>query len=342
MNAVCHQGDFPIAAVALEHLHIYGQCDRLMAAGADLRWVYDDDPQKVEDFCIRYPGVKRARCLDEILGDSTIKLVAAAAVPNQRGTLGCRIMDSGKDYFTAKPSFTSLEHLAEARRTVQRTSRKYMVYYNERLCSESAILAGQFVADGMIGRVVQVLGMGPHRLSPPQRPEWFFKKECYGGILSDIGSHQVEQFLFFSGAGNAEVMSARVANFHNPDRPEFEDFGEASLRADNGASGYFRVDWLTPRGLGTWGDGRIFLLGTKGYIELRKGLDVARDRAGDQMYLVTEESEQHVSASGKTGHPFFGELILDCLNRTERAMTQAHVFKVAELSLLAQHKAEIG
>ena len=40
-----------------------------------------------------------------------------------------------------------------------------------------------------------------------------------------------------------------------------------------------------------------------------------------------------------TGYPFFGQLILDCLNRTENAMTQEHAFKAAELCLTAQEKA---
>jgi predicted dehydrogenase len=177
-------------------------------------------------------------------------------------------------------------------------------------------------------------------LDAPSRPEWFFKKEKYGGILTDIGSHQIEQFLFYSGARDAEVRSARVANFGHPEYLEFEDFGEASLIADNGCSNYFRVDWFTPAGLGTWGDGRLFILGTEGYIELRKYIDVARDGTKDHLYLVTQEGEQHMVLEGKVGYPFFGQLILDCLNRTENAMTQEHAFKAAELCLKAQKFAQ--
>lgn len=191
----------------------------------------------------------------------------------------------------------------------------------------------------MIGRVVQVLGLGPHRLNAPSRPAWFFERARYGGILCDIGSHQIEQFLFYSGAADAQVVSARVANFNHPDYPELEDFGEANLDGDNGASSYFRVDWFTPDGLSTWGDGRLFILGTKGYLELRKYVDVARSRTGDHLYLVDEAGERHLELAGRVGSPFFGELILDCLNRTERAMTQAHAFKAAELCLKAQRAA---
>ena len=211
-----------------------------------------------------------------------------------------------------------------------------MVYFSERLHVESAMHASDLVHGGAIGRVLQVLGLGPHRLNKPSRPEWFFKRADYGGILCDIGSHQFEQFLHFSGATDATITQSAVANFANPDHPEFEDFGEASLLGNNGTSNYVRVDWFTPDGLSTWGDGRTVILGTKGYIELRKYVDVARDRAGDNLYLVDDRGEQHMNVTGKVGFRFFGELILDCLNRTEHAMTQAHAFKAADLCLRAQ------
>jgi predicted dehydrogenase len=329
-------GEFVFAAAFLEHGHIYGQCNGLIEAGAQLKWVYDPDPQKVEAFRSTYPQTQVARSFDEILADPVVRLVAAAAIPSERGALGCRVMQAGKDYFTDKTPFTALGQLAEARRVAAATGRKYMVYFSERLHVECAMHAGDLIHGGAIGRVIQVLGLGPHRLNKPSRPSWFFTRAQYGGILCDIGSHQVEQFLFYSGATDATVTQAAVGNFANADTPEFEDFGEASLVGDNGTSHYIRVDWFTPDGLGTWGDGRTVILGTKGYIELRKNLDVGRDPQGDQIYLVDGAGERHINVAGQVGFRFFGELILDCLNRTEKAMTQAHAFKAAELSLQAQ------
>ena len=339
-NPVVGSGDFPFAAMHLDHGHIYGQCNGLIEAGGELRTVYDPDPEKVARFRERFPEARVAGSADEILDDPEIRLVTAAAIPSERGPLGLRVMDAGKDYFTDKTPFTSREQLEAARRKVQETGQKYMVYYSERLHVECAVFAGELVNDGVIGRVIQVLGLGPHRLSAPSRPAWFFQKAKYGGILTDIGSHQIEQFLTYSGAKDAEVRNAAVANYNHPDYPELEDFGEASLVADNGCSNYFRVDWFTPDGLSTWGDGRTIILGTEGYIELRKYTDVARGEGGDRLYLVTQEGESHMSLAGKVGFPFFGQLILDCLNRTENAMTQAHAFKAAELCLQAQDQAQ--
>jgi len=337
---VCQPGDFAFAAGALDHGHINGQCNGLIEAGGELRWVFDPDPLKVEDFRKKFPQVKVARSLDQILADPEIQLVAAAAVPSERGPLGVRVMRAGKHYFTDKAPFTETEQLAEARRVVAETGKKYMVYYSERLHVECAVFAGDLVKQGAIGRVVQVLGLGPHRLSAQSRPAWFFEKAKYGGILCDIGSHQIEQFLFYAGAFDATVTSARVANYANKDYPELEDFGDASLIGDNGATCYFRVDWLTPDGLRTWGDGRTVILGTEGYIEMRKYIDVSREAEGDQLFLVNKQNEQHFALAGKMGFPFFGRLILDCLNGTETAMSQNHAFKAAELCLKAQAVAQ--
>ncbi len=333
---VVRPGEFVFAAAHLDHGHITGQCSALIEAGGTLKWVFEPDEKKRADFLRRFKQAKAARSLDEILADPEVKLVTAAAVTSERGPLGCRVMEAGKDYFTDKAPFTTLAQIAQAKAVVARTKRKYMVYYSERLTSEAGMFATDLVAGGVIGRVVQVTGLGPHRLNKPSRPAWFFQREKYGGILCDIGSHQCEQFLTYAGVTEATVTSAAVGNFANPDTPELEDFGEASFVGNNGSTNQFRVDWFTPNGLGTWGDGRTFILGTKGYIELRKYIDVAREKKGDHVYLVDDKGEHHLSVDGQVGARFFGEFILDCLNRTEKAMTQAHAFKAAELCIQAQ------
>jgi predicted dehydrogenase len=337
---VCQPGEFLFAAVGLDHGHIFGMCNGLLEAGGTLKWVYDPDPAKVAAFRVRYPQATVARSENEVLEDVEVRLVAGAAVPVDRAALGERVMRGGKDYFCDKPPLTTLAQLADARRTVSATGRKYAVYFSERLHVESAVLAGQLVSRGAVGDVVQVLGMGPHRINPSARPAWFWDKERYGGILCDIGSHQIEQMLYFTGAKGGRIVFSRVANYAHKDHPRFEDFGELALVTDTGAAGYCRVDWFTPDGLPTWGDGRTFILGTEGYIELRKYIDIGRDGSSDHLYIVDRTGETHIPASGQVGYPYFGALILDCLERTERAMTQEHAFTAAELCITAQEQAE--
>lgn len=338
-SRVCGPGEFSIAAVGLDHGHIYGMVNGLTEAGATLKWVWDPDPAKVAAFVKAYPGVRAAGSEAQILTDPEIKLVAGAAVPSDRCALGLRVMNAGKDYFTDKAPMTTLAQLALARQTAASTGKKYAVYYSERLHVECAVHAGDLIAGGAIGRVLQVIGLGPHRLNAANRPGWFFDKPRYGGILCDIGSHQIEQYLAFSGARNATVVRSQTANHAHPEYPGLEDFGEALLVGDNGTSNYFRVDWFTPSGLGTWGDGRTVILGTEGTIELRKYIDVARQATSDHLYLTDSRGEHHLELAGKVGFPYFGRLILDCLNRTENAMTQEHAFRAAELCLKAQEAA---
>lgn len=338
---VVKRGDFTFSAVALDHGHIYGMCNGLIEAGAELKSVYDPDPAKLDAFRKAYPGVKQAGSEEEILSDPEVRLVAGAAVPNERCALGLRVMDAGKDYFTDKTPLTTLEQLAAAREMCNKTGKKYMVYYSERLHSESAVFAGQLIQQGAIGKVVQVLGLGPHRLDAPNRPGWFFEKEKYGGILCDIGSHQIEQILYYTGSKDAAVTCSQIGNFNHPGYPELDDFGDASLLTDTGAAGYFRVDWFTPDGLQTWGDGRSFILGTEGFIEMRKYMNFGTSGGPDHLFLANGKEETHYHLSGKVGYPFFGQLILDCLNRTENAMTQDHAFKAAELCVKAQMEARV-
>ena len=337
-NPVVKKGEFVFAAIGLDHGHIRGMTNGLLEAGATLKWVYDPDPKKAESFRKAYEatGVRVAEREEQVLDDPEVQLVAAACVTSERAALGIRVMKSGKDYFVDKAPLTTLEQLETVKQAIRETGKKYMVSYSERLQSESAVYAGGLIQKGAIGKVIQVLGMGPHRLNAPSRPDWFFRKKYYGGILCDIGSHQIEQFLYYTGARDATVINSEIGNYNHPEYPELDDFGDATLVGDNGAMGYFRVDWFTPDGLSSWGDGRTFILGTEGYIELRKNVNVAEEKTGNHVFLVDKEGEHYINATGKTGFPYFGQLILDCIHRTENAMTQEHALKAAELSVKAQ------
>ena len=336
---VVETGEFRVGVIGLDHGHIFGMCHGLVDAGAQVVAVYDPDSVKVDAFRSQFPDAEPMGEERALLDRTDVHLVASAAVTADRGPLGLRVMEHGKHYFSDKAPFTTLEQLEAAKASVLETGLIWAVCYSERVQNESGVFAGQLIEEGAIGTVLQVLGMGPHRLNASSRPDWFFRKERYGGILTDIGSHQVEQFLYYSKATDARVLHSKVANYNHPDYPELEDFGDATLVADNGATNYFRVDWFTPAGLSTWGDGRTFILGTEGYLELRKYTEVARDAGGDQVYLVNGTGEKHFSVAGQVGFPYFGALILDCLNGTDTAMPQAHTFKAAELSLIAQRDA---
>ncbi len=334
---VVEPGQFKFAAAFFDHGHIYGQANGLKEAGGECKWAWDPDPGRLKKFCESYPQAKPARSYQEILDDPDVRLITAAAIPSDRAEIGFQCMRAGKDYFTDKSPFTTLDQLAQAKRVVAETGRRYLCNYSERTHTEAAWYTGELIKQGAIGRVLQVLILAPHNLNKGQRPDWFFDKSKYGGIITDIGSHQFDQFLYFTGSKDGTVNFARVENFENPETPGLEDFGEASVTTDTGASCYCRMDWFNPKGLRTWGDGRTFVLGTDGYIEVRKYIDITIEpQESEVLYLVDHEGEKRISCRGKIGFPFFGKMILDLVNGTDHAMTQEHCFKAAELSMKAQ------
>lgn len=338
-HQVCSGDEFPFGVIGLEHGHIFAMCNGLIESGAKLTRVYDDDPNKVAEFLNRYPQAVAAASEEEILNDPKIRLVACAIRPCRRCEIGLRVMEHGKDYFSDKPGMLTLEEVEAARTCCARTGQKYMIYFGERVHVEGSVFAQQLIEQGAIGRVLQMTILAPHRLNKETRPDWFFCPEKGGGIIADIGSHQIEQFMTFCGSDHIKIISSVVANHANRDYPDFEDFGECMLAADNGATGYFRVDWFTPDGLGAWGDGRVFIVGTEGTIEIRKYINVAESSNGDNVYLVNKQGEYKYEVTGKTGFVFFGQFLKDCMERTENAMSQEHVFAVMTVTIQAENQA---
>jgi predicted dehydrogenase len=328
---------FAFAAIGLNHGHIYGQTEVMIKAGCRLKAFFAPEDDLAAAYSARFPDARRVADERAILEDPEISLVIGAGILSDRAPMAVRAMRSGKDVMLDKPGATTLEQLAELRRMQAETGRILSILYSEHYTQPATVAAGELVKAGAIGRVVQTLGLGPHRIGNYQRPDWFWKRARTGGILTDIGSHQVEQFLFFTGSDRAEIVASQVANFDHPDTPEFEDFGDIMLRSDN-AAGYTRVDWFTADGLPVWGDGRLFILGTEGTIELRKYVDIAGQPDGNHLFLVDRAGTRHIDCTG-TKITYGEQLRDDVLNRTETAMPQKHCFLATELALTAQAKA---
>ncbi|WP_299550843.1 Gfo/Idh/MocA family oxidoreductase [uncultured Tateyamaria sp.] len=325
-------------ALGLDHRHIYGMTENMQAVGARcLGFWTEGNPQPLAGYAKRFPDLHRFDTLEAALVAGA-DLALVSNIPGDRADVAIQAMRTGHDVMSDKPGCTSLEQLNAIKACVAETGRIWSINFSERFEVPCVTLADQLVQDGAIGRVVHTTGLGPHRLNRPTRPDWFFQRERYGGVLSDIASHQIDQFLHFTGSDQAQVTMAHVANHANPDDPGLQDFGEVALRSDH-ASGYIRVDWYTPDALPTWGDGRLTLLGTEGYIELRKYVDVNGREGTDYLVLVNGDRCETIDARD-AGLPYFERLAHDIAHRTETAMTQAHCFKVMELALQAQAMAE--
>jgi predicted dehydrogenase len=325
------------AAIGLNHGHINGQVDAVTRGGGQLAAFFAKEPELADAFAKRYPSAVRARSEREILDDPDIRLVVSAAIPDERAPLGTEVMRHGKDFMVDKPGAVTLAQLAEARRVQAETKRIYSVLI-ERHESKSVQKAAELIKAGAIGRVIQTVALAPHRMSPATRPPWFFDRPRYGGILCDLASHHVDQFVFFTGSTSAEIVAAQIGNVQNPQYPGLEDFGDVMLRG-NGGTGYIRADWFTPDGLGVFGDGRTTILGTGGYIEIRKSVDIAGRPGGNHLFLVDQKGTQYVDCAS-VPLPYGERLVDDVLNRTQTADDQARTFLAMELALRAEHEAK--
>jgi predicted dehydrogenase len=334
------------AVCGMSHDHIYGMIGAIQRGGGTLVMAWGGEDDKIAAFTKRYPDVKIVKTQDEILDDPSLQLVLSSQIASERAGIGIRAMKRGKDFLSDKPGITTLEQLAAVRATIAATKRIYAIMYSERLEVKAAVYAGVLIQQGAIGKVIQTINIAPHQVSQHAgdagggtgRPEWFWHPEQYGGILCDIGSHQVDQFLFYTGSTSAEIAESQIANVRHPEHPKFQDFGDMVLRGDRGL-GYVRLDWFTPDGLGTWGDGRLFVLGTDGYIEIRKYIDVANKKQGNNLFLVDKKQSRYIDCNNMP-LPFGPQFVADVVDRTHTAQDQTQCLLAAELVIKAQRAAK--
>jgi len=330
---------FKLGVIGIDHGHIFGMLGNMVAQGCTCDAYWTDGPAVTETkFREVFPHLTKADDRRRILDDPAIKMVLISAVPADRAKFAIEAMEAGKDVMVDKPGCTTLEQLAAIREVQARTGRIWTVNFSERFEVPAVTKAEELVFGGAIGRVIQTVGLGPHKQNLKTRPDWFFDPTRFGGILCDIGSHQIDQFLHFTGSTTATVAHALVENTTMPDHPGFQDFGEIVLRSDKG-HGYVRVDWFTPNGLPTWGDGRLFIQGTEGQIELRKYTDIGRAHVTNNLFLVNGDKNELIPCED-AGLPYFPRLTADVEDRTETAVGQTHTFTTTELAIQAQMKAD--
>jgi predicted dehydrogenase len=336
------------AVCGMSHDHIYGMIGAIQRGGGVLTAIYVSEPVKLAKAKKQFPNVKFVASEEAILNDSSVQLVLSSKIASERAKLGIRVMKAGKDFLSDKPGITTLADLADVRKTIAETKRIYAIMYSELLEVKAAVKAGELVQAGAIGKVIQTINIAPHQVvqggggmngGGDPRPDWFWNPDQYGGIFVDIGSHQVDQFLYYTGSTHAEIAESQIANIRHPEHPRFQDFGDMVLRGNKGF-GYVRLDWFTPDGLGTWGDGRLFILGTKGYIEVRKYTNVAVSTQGNNLFIVDDKQSKYIDCNNVT-LPFGPALVADIVNRTHTAQDQEQALLAAELVITAQRSAKL-
>jgi predicted dehydrogenase len=325
------------AAIGLDHRHVYDLTAGLLAAGAVCAG-YDPattDPRVLAGFRKRFPDVPAA-ARERLMDDRSIDFIVLCAVPRDRAAIAIEAMRCGKDVMVDKPGVTTTDHLAAIEAAVSETGRIWSICLG-RLTSPAVQAAIGVARSGELGRLVSLTSLAPHRLNRALRPDWFFDREAYGGIINDIGVHSIDQFLAFADVSDATIAASMIGSFGTAP-PGFEDFAEITLRSGS-MTGTMRMDWFTPDGLADWGDGRLFLVGTEGTLELRKNLDIEGRMGGDHMFVANRQRTRYQDCSGLPV-TYFRDFLDDVADRSGRMMDGGRVFSVCRLALRCQATAE--
>jgi predicted dehydrogenase len=328
-----------LGVIGIDHGHIFDMLDEMIKEGCNCKHFWTEgSPLTLKEFDSKYPNIKRVENKNEILNDDTVDMVLISSIPKDRADLSIKVLKAGKDVMVDKPGCTTLNQLNDLKKTIKETGKIWSVNFSERFHVAAVTKAEELVKEGIIGKVKQTMGIGPHRQGNYERPDWFYDRNSYGGIITDIGSHQIHQFLVFTNSNNVKITHALAENTTRKEKPGFQDFGEINLTG-NGGHGYIRLDWFTPDALPTWGDGRLFILGDKGFIEIRKYTDLAHSNNGNHLIYANNDEVKHVDCSD-VKLPYFRNLINDVLNKTETACSQELTYLSMELAIKAQEIAE--
>lgn len=326
-----------IGVIGIEHLHVFELVDGLLGAGA-VAIAHADCDDSLGALYADWQPASQIMGVEQVLHDDRIDLVVVCGVPSERAAVTCAALHAGKDVLSAKPGVTTAAQLDAVRSAVTASGRRWWVLFSERFANPAVLHAVALARAGAVGDVVAVTGSAPHRLGPDARPEWFFDAERSGGILVDLATHQVDQFLAVTGADPSQVavVSAAVGAVKDWGSDErrvgFHDIGELVL-AGPGVRGQHRVDFLEPDGFPTWGDTRLMVTGTDGRMEVR--IDVHAD-GGHDPAAVWVTDHVGVRRLRPASEPTWArDLLADRVDDGERFMSRHHPFDVAAIVLAA-------
>ncbi|MCU1369632.1 MAG: oxidoreductase [Ilumatobacteraceae bacterium] len=330
------RGKIRVGVIGLDHNHGLMLAARLWQAGATIAAHHAAGPANLVAMRLLGP---RARSLpvDAIIEDPSIDLIVTAAIPSERGDIAVRALRAGKHVVADKPGVTTRKGLAAIDVALEETDRRWWVMFGERFENRAISEACRRARLGDVGRIVNVLGLGPHRMGADGRPDWFWDPEATGGILVDIGSHQADQFLTATGAGTAEVITSQVGNVSVPAHPGMQDIGQMVI-SGGGAIGTHRVDYLSPKGLKTWGDGRLMIVGTEGTIEVRTNVDIAGKKGREHLIIVDAKGTHRIDC-GTAKVDWAKRLVADVADGSDTFVSADHVRAVSDLTLRAQEAA---
>lgn len=258
-----------VAMAGLAHGHGTGFLKSLSALpGVKIVGFFDsENPQAAKQASEEF-GTPVYEDLEQLLRHAGANMMLTAAVNDKKSQYIVQALDAGLHCMADKPLVSSMEELESIERALERNkSSKLYLMLTERF-NAALVAAKQIVDRGEIGRVTNIVAIRPHRLNPEARPAWMFDSRRYGGILNDIGIHDLDIARWFTGNEMDRVLAASTSNHRSCCFTDFNDNGEAMVRMKDGAIAFIYVHWMTPDAYPAHGETRFIITGTRGQIEV--------------------------------------------------------------------------
>ena len=159
----------------------------------------------------KYPGVRIARTLEDLLADEKIQLCVIATPNASHFDLAQRCLLAGRDVVVDKPFATNSSDALQLVELAEKSGRLLTVYQNRRFDGDF-LTVQKLLAAKTLGRVVAYTSHYDRFRPALKENAWRERPGTGNGILFDLGPHLVDHALVLFGtplAISAEVFSER-------------------------------------------------------------------------------------------------------------------------------------
>ena len=291
--------EIKIAMAGLAHGHGIAFLDSaLKFDGVSVVGFYDDENPLSAQEASKTFNAPVYNDLDELLQKSGANTLLTAAINSSKADIIVKAVEAGLHIISDKPLVTKMDDLNRITDALEKNKNvKLYLMLSERY-SPVLVTTKNLIDAGEIGQVVNIINMRPHRLRPQGRPAWMFDSKQYGGILNDIGVHDIDIAVWLSGCEVDKILAASVSNKRFNEFDDFDDNGEAMLRLKNGCIVFILESWLTPEKYPHHGEMKFIVHGTKGQITVdpqNKKVTIYSDSKKQHNVKVKNPAETYVS-----------------------------------------------
>lgn len=322
--------------IGCQHAHIGMFIEEMLALGYECAGVYEPDNQTLARTLADRYGLELTGDRESMLADEGVGIIGCSAINDEKMDVMELCELHGKPVMIDKPAVTDRAGLIRLRGLLDRGRIEVGMMLTERFRPSLHTVHGMIRA-GELGDIIHISMRKPHRLNPESRPAWHFDRRRSGGIINDLFVHDFDLLRWLTGR-EVETSSGYLAKHILPEYPTFYDAAGVQVFMAGGITAQLYADWHTPAGSWTWGDGRIFINGTRGIAEIRLEGDPLL--SSDEVALVI--TDQELRSLPLTAPAF--SLSQDFLNRVAGEaglITHDDIYKASEATVMADEGARI-